>query len=58
LTESARFHPTFFYAGLSPSSVGLYRVKATIPPGVPEGNLDATIRLAGSIGNVAQIAVQ
>jgi hypothetical protein len=33
-------------------------MNVTIPAGVRNGNLDVTIQLARSIGNIVQIAVQ
>lgn len=47
------------YAGFSPGSVGLYQVNATIPEGVPPGNVDLRITFPdGTISNPVQIAVQ
>jgi len=47
------------FAGLSPGSVGLYQVIATLPATVPAGTVSATVKLAGGQGsNVVSFAVE
>jgi uncharacterized protein (TIGR03437 family) len=47
------------FAGLSPGSVGLYQVIATVPTGVPKGNASAFLLLPNYLSsNTVTIAVQ
>jgi adhesin/invasin len=49
---------TAAYTGLTPGSVGLYQVNATLPPDVPLGNMiPVTININGAISNYAFMAV-
>jgi uncharacterized protein (TIGR03437 family) len=46
------------YAGLSPSSVGLYQVNVAIPAGLPSGLVNVTLVFPDTVSNTVQIAVQ
>ena len=46
------------FAGLSPGSVGLYQVNATVPASTPAGMVSATLQVAGMKSNSVMIAVQ
>ncbi len=46
------------FVGLSPGSVGLYQVIATLPVSTPVGNVSASLRLAGVGSNMVTFAVQ
>jgi adhesin/invasin len=49
---------TAAYTGLTPGSVGLYQVNATLPPDVPLGNtIPVTVTINGAISNFAFMAV-
>jgi uncharacterized protein (TIGR03437 family) len=45
------------YAGLSPSSVGLYQVNATVPAGLPSGQVNVTLIFPDSLSNIVPVAV-
>jgi uncharacterized protein (TIGR03437 family) len=48
-----------YYAGLSPSSAGLYQVNVTVPSGTPTGDtVPLTISLAGQASTGVQIGVR
>jgi uncharacterized protein (TIGR03437 family) len=46
------------FAGLSPSSVGLYQVNAAIPQGVSSGLVNVTLVFPDGVSNTVQVAVQ
>ena len=46
------------YAGLSPGSVGLYQVNATIPQGIPSGTVNVSLVFPDSVSNVVPLAVR
>jgi uncharacterized protein (TIGR03437 family) len=47
-----------FFAGLTPTAVGLYQVNATIPPDTPVGALiPVTVNVNGAVSNPVYIAV-
>jgi uncharacterized protein (TIGR03437 family) len=46
------------YAGLSPSSVGLYQVNAAVPQGVSSGLVNVTLVFSDGVSNSVQVAVQ
>jgi uncharacterized protein (TIGR03437 family) len=45
------------YAGLSPGSVGLYQVNATVPAGLPSGQVNVTLIFPDSLSNIVPVAV-
>jgi uncharacterized protein (TIGR03437 family) len=45
------------FVGLSPGSVGLYQVVATLPASTPAGTLSAWLQLAGGKSNTVTVAV-
>jgi uncharacterized protein (TIGR03437 family) len=46
------------FAGLSPGSLGLYQVNATVPASTPAGTVSAWLQVAGVKSNSVMIAVQ
>jgi uncharacterized protein (TIGR03437 family) len=46
------------FVGLSPGSVGLYQVNATVPPGGSGDALPVTLTVAGQVSPVVTMAVQ
>jgi uncharacterized protein (TIGR03437 family) len=46
------------FVGLSPGSVGLYQVIATLPAGTATGMVSASLEVAGAVSNTVTIAVQ
>lgn len=46
------------FVGLSPGSVGLYQVIATLPASTPAGSVSASLRLAGVSSNMVAFTVQ
>lgn len=46
-----------YFAGLTPTAVGLYQVNVTIPPGITPGDLTALTVIDGVASNPAYIAV-
>jgi uncharacterized protein (TIGR03437 family) len=47
-----------YFAGLTPTAVGLYQVNATLPPNVPTGAaVPITINVNGAVSNVAYIPI-
>jgi uncharacterized protein (TIGR03437 family) len=46
------------YAGLSPGSVGLYQVNATVPQGLPSGVVTVTLIFPDGVSNTVQLPVK
>ena len=46
------------FAGLSPGSVGLYQVIATLPTSMPAGTVSAALKLGGRVSNTVNFAVE
>jgi uncharacterized protein (TIGR03437 family) len=46
------------YSGLSPDSVGLYQVNATVPEGVRSGLFNVSLIFPDSVSNTVQVAIQ
>lgn len=46
------------FSGLTPGFVGLYQVNATIPAGLPGGNLELTVAVNGIAGNTVMLPVR
>jgi len=46
------------YAGLSPTSAGLYQINVRIPEGTPKGNVNLTVAFGDATSNPVQISVQ
>jgi uncharacterized protein (TIGR03437 family) len=46
------------YSGLSPDSVGLYQVNATVPEGVRSGLVNVSLIFPDSVSNTVQVAIQ
>ncbi len=46
------------FSGLTPGFVGLYQVNATIPDGLPSGNLELTVTANGIASNTVLLPVQ
>ena len=47
-----------FFAGLSPGFASLYQVNAFVPAGVPAGDVEVVVSIAGQASPVVTLAVE
>jgi len=46
------------YAGLTPTSAGLYQINVVVPDGTPKGIIDLSVGFIGSRSNSLRVAIQ